>query len=60
MTCKQIKIYANSHYVTPRPTLNQAIKGIKEGAEASACGAERAGQAAGGAAAGAAHHFDWR
>jgi excinuclease ABC subunit B len=25
-----IKIYANSHYVTPRPTLNQAIKGIQE------------------------------
>ena len=24
-----IKIYANSHYVTPRPTLNQAIKKIK-------------------------------
>ena len=24
-----IKIYANSHYVTPRPTLIQAIKGIK-------------------------------
>ncbi len=24
-----IKIYANSHYVTPRPTLQQAIKGIK-------------------------------
>jgi excinuclease ABC subunit B len=26
----QVKIYANSHYVTPRPTLAQAIKGIKE------------------------------
>ena len=25
-----IKIYANSHYVTPRPTLNEAIKSIKE------------------------------
>ncbi|MEI9887454.1 MAG: excinuclease ABC subunit UvrB [Rhizomicrobium sp.] len=25
----QIKIYANSHYVTPRPTLQQAIKGMK-------------------------------
>ena len=24
-----VKIYANSHYVTPRPTLAQAIKGIK-------------------------------
>jgi excinuclease ABC subunit B len=28
-TFDQIRIYANSHYVTPRPTLNQAIKGIK-------------------------------
>jgi excinuclease ABC subunit B len=26
----QVRIYANSHYVTPRPTLNQAVKGIKE------------------------------
>ncbi len=25
-----IKIYANSHYVTPRPTLNEAIKSIKK------------------------------
>ncbi len=24
-----VRIYANSHYVTPRPTLNQAIEGIK-------------------------------
>ncbi len=24
-----VKVYANSHYVTPRPTLAQAIKGIK-------------------------------
>ena len=28
-TLEQIKLYSNSHYVTPRPTLNQAIKGIK-------------------------------
>ncbi len=28
-TLDQIKIYANSHYVTPRPTLAQALKGIK-------------------------------
>ena len=27
---KSVKIYANSHYVTPRPTLNQATKSIKE------------------------------
>ena len=25
-----IKVYANSHYVTPRPTLQQAIRGIKD------------------------------
>ncbi|MCA3530566.1 MAG: excinuclease ABC subunit UvrB, partial [Rhodobacter sp.] len=28
-TFRQIRIYANSHYVTPRPTLQQAIQGIK-------------------------------
>ncbi|THV25102.1 excinuclease ABC subunit UvrB [Peteryoungia ipomoeae] len=27
---KSVKIYANSHYVTPRPALNGAIKAIKE------------------------------
>ncbi len=27
---KGVKIYANSHYVTPRPTLNQAINQIKD------------------------------
>ncbi len=26
----QVKVYANSHYVTPRPTLAQALKGIKQ------------------------------
>ncbi len=26
----RIKVYANSHYVTPRPTLNQAVELIKE------------------------------
>ncbi|WP_311199759.1 excinuclease ABC subunit UvrB [Jannaschia sp. M317] len=25
----KIRVYANSHYVTPRPTMQQAIKGIK-------------------------------
>src|SRR5262249_46562707 len=25
-----IKVYANSHYVTPRPTLNQAVDQIKD------------------------------
>ena len=28
-TPTQVRVYPNSHYVTPRPTLNQAIKGIK-------------------------------
>jgi len=28
-TLDMVKIYANSHYVTPRPTLDQAIKHIK-------------------------------
>ncbi|WP_111430803.1 excinuclease ABC subunit UvrB [Rhodobacteraceae bacterium DSL-40] len=26
----KVRVYANSHYVTPRPTMRQAIKGIKE------------------------------
>jgi excinuclease ABC subunit B len=25
-----VKLYANSHYVTPKPTLKQAVRGIKE------------------------------
>ncbi len=29
-TFDKVRIYANSHYVTPRPTMQQAIKGIKE------------------------------
>ncbi|MFZ1728455.1 MAG: excinuclease ABC subunit UvrB, partial [Albidovulum sp.] len=29
-TFENIRIYANSHYVTPRPTLNQAIQGIRK------------------------------
>ncbi|MEO0764245.1 MAG: excinuclease ABC subunit UvrB, partial [Pseudomonadota bacterium] len=28
-TLDRVRIYANSHYVTPRPTLNQAMKQIK-------------------------------
>ncbi len=28
-TLEKVRIYANSHYVTPRPTLQQAVKGIK-------------------------------
>ncbi len=29
-TFEQIRVYANSHYVTPKPTLNQAIVNIKK------------------------------
>lgn len=29
-TFEQIRVYANSHYVTPKPTLNQAVVKIKE------------------------------
>ena len=29
-TLEKVRVYANSHYVTPKPTLVQAIKGIKE------------------------------
>jgi excinuclease ABC subunit B len=27
---EKVRIYANSHYVTPRPTMQQAMKGIKQ------------------------------
>ncbi|MBA3517412.1 MAG: UvrB/UvrC motif-containing protein, partial [Rhizobiales bacterium] len=27
---KSVKVYANSHYVTPKPTLQQAVRGIRE------------------------------
>ncbi|WP_421861413.1 excinuclease ABC subunit UvrB [Oceanicaulis sp.] len=29
-TLEKVRVYANSHYVTPRPTLNQAIVSIKK------------------------------
>ncbi|MEM9851764.1 MAG: DEAD/DEAH box helicase family protein, partial [Pseudomonadota bacterium] len=29
-TMDQVRIYSNSHYVTPRPTMQQAMKGIKD------------------------------
>jgi excinuclease ABC subunit B len=41
---KSVKIYANSHYVTPRPTLNQAIKSIKEELKFRLAELERAGR----------------
>ncbi|WP_026622134.1 excinuclease ABC subunit B [Ensifer sp. WSM1721] len=41
---KSVKIYANSHYVTPRPTLNAAIKAIKEELGQRLAELERAGR----------------
>ncbi|TJV02493.1 MAG: excinuclease ABC subunit UvrB [Mesorhizobium sp.] len=41
---KSVKIYANSHYVTPRPTLNQAIKSIKDELKQRLVELERAGR----------------
>ncbi|PST21874.1 excinuclease ABC subunit UvrB [Mesorhizobium plurifarium] len=41
---KSVKIYANSHYVTPRPTLNAAIKAIKDELSQRLAELERAGR----------------
>jgi excinuclease ABC subunit B len=41
---KSVKIYANSHYVTPRPTLNQAQKAIKEELKHRLAELEKAGR----------------
>ncbi|NRP74060.1 UvrABC system protein B [Ensifer psoraleae] len=41
---KSVKIYANSHYVTPRPTLNAAIKAIKDELTQRLAELERAGR----------------
>ncbi|MGK9055652.1 excinuclease ABC subunit UvrB [Neorhizobium petrolearium] len=41
---KSVKIYANSHYVTPRPTLNAAIKAIKEELKFRLAELEKAGR----------------
>ena len=37
-----VKVYANSHYVTPKPTLKQAVRGIKEELKQRLDEAERA------------------
>ena len=52
-----IKVYSNSHYVTPRPTLIQAIAGIKAELKWRLDQLNAAGPPARGAAAGAAHHL---
>lgn len=41
---QSVKIYANSHYVTPRPTLNGAIKSIKEELRVRLAELEKAGR----------------
>ncbi len=41
---KSVKIYANSHYVTPRPTLNGAIKAIKDELKQRLAELEKAGR----------------
>ncbi|MBL0373112.1 excinuclease ABC subunit UvrB [Rhizobium sp. KVB221] len=41
---KSVKIYANSHYVTPRPALNSAIKSIKEELKGRLAELEKAGR----------------
>ncbi|WHA42225.1 excinuclease ABC subunit UvrB [Agrobacterium larrymoorei] len=41
---QSVKIYANSHYVTPRPTLNGAIKSIKEELKGRLAELEKAGR----------------
>ncbi|MDB5523188.1 MAG: excinuclease subunit [Rhizobium sp.] len=41
---KSVKIYANSHYVTPRPALNSAIKSIKEELKFRLAELEKAGR----------------
>ena len=52
---KSVKVYANSHYVTPKPTLQQAIKGIREELKWRLERAREGRPAARGAAARAAH-----
>ena len=51
----EITVYANSHYVTPRPTLTQAIRDIKVELKERLAELTARRQAAGGGAAGAAH-----
>ncbi len=55
-----ITVYANSHYVTPRPTLTQAIIRIKQELKEQLAELQAQGQAAGGGAAEPAHHLRYR
>ncbi len=54
---KFVKVYANSHYVTPKPTLAQAMKGIREELKWRLAELNQRGPAARGAAARAALPF---
>ena len=56
----EITVYANSHYVTPRPTLTQAIRDIKVELKQRLDELTARRQAAGGGAAAAAHHLRHR
>ena len=57
---EQIKIYANSHYVTPKPTLDQAVKRIKHELAIRLNEFHAAGTRAGSPAAGTAHPVRYR
>ena len=50
-----VKVYANSHYVTPRPTLQQATKGIRDELRVRLAGTDPHGAPSRSAAARAAH-----
>ena len=57
---KEITIYANSHYVTPRPTLAQAIRDIKVELKQRVEELQQRGQAAGNRTPDPAHHVRHR
>ena len=52
-----VRVYANTHYVTPGPTMKQATEAIKFELARAAEGAGGRGQVAGGTAARTAHQF---
>ena len=52
-----VRVFANSHYVTPGPTLKQAMEAIRHELAERLKELVAGGQAAGSAAAGAAHQF---
>ena len=54
---ERLKIYANSHYVTPRPTLHQAMEGMKVELKTAPRRVGKSGSFAGISTAGAARHL---